>query len=58
MKKTYIIPMVETAGYESERLLDVSGVYSEQGIGYGGVDEEGQVAAETRRRFSAFDEEE
>ena len=56
MRKTYIIPSVKTVDCESEELMDVSGVYSDKGIGYGGVDEEGTVEAESRR--SVWDDEE
>ena len=49
MRKTYIMPSIRMVECESEELLDASGVYSEQGIGYGGVDEDGEIEADSRR---------
>ena len=40
MKKTYIAPAVKVVKLGTERLIALSGVYSEYngGIGYGGID--------------------
>ncbi len=48
MRKTYIMPSMRMVECDSEELLDASGVYSEQGIDYGGVDEDGEREAESR----------
>lgn len=49
MKKTYIMPSMKMATYESEQLMENSGVYSsDQNISYGGVDNDGTVEAESR----------
>jgi hypothetical protein len=42
MKKTYIIPEMSVVLMQHETSLAVSGVSSNNGIGYGGVDDQGQ----------------
>ena len=48
MKKTYIAPNTDVVEIESEMILAASGVYSNTGIGYGGVDTEGSKDAEAK----------
>ena len=48
MKKTYIIPFAEVMLTEQEQPLATSGVVSNNGIGFGGVDEDGNLDAEVR----------
>ena len=55
MKKTYIAPNTDVVEIESERLLAASGVYSDTGIGYGGVDTEGSMDAEAKSSGSCED---
>ena len=55
MKKTYIAPNTDVMEIESEKLLAVSGVYSDTGIGYGGVDTEGSMDAEAKSIGSCWD---
>jgi len=59
MRKRYIMPSVKMVECESEELMDASGVYStDKGIGYGGVDEGGEIEAESRHRHSSWDDDE
>ena len=48
MKKTYIAPNTVVVEIESEMILAASGVHSDKGIGYGGVDTEGSMEAEAK----------
>ncbi len=60
MKKTYLKPTTEVVKLGTTMMVCTSdGVTSEKGIGYGGVDEEGQKdPASRRRRRDAWDDEE
>ena len=55
MKKTYIAPNTDVVEIESEKLLAASCVYSDTGIGYGGVDTEGSMDAEAKSTGSCED---
>ena len=55
MKKTYIAPNTVVVEIESEMILAASGVYSDTGIGYGGVDTEGSKDAEAKPIGSCWD---
>lgn len=55
MKKTYIAPNTVVVDIESEMILAASGVYSDTGIGYGGVDTEGNKDAEAKPIGSCWD---
>lgn len=55
MKKTYIAPNTFVVEIETEMLLAASGVYSDTGIGYGGVDTEGSKDAEAKSIGSCWD---
>ena len=48
MKKTYIVPNTVVVDIESEMILAASGVYSDTGIVYGGVDTEVSKDAEAK----------
>lgn len=48
MKKTYFIPKLKIKRVQQESPLAVSGVVSNNGIGYGGVDTEGTREAEVK----------
>ncbi len=52
MKKTYIMPSMRMVESETETLLlaDSTAISSDLGIGYGGVDEDGELEASSRRR--------
>lgn len=57
MKKVYTTPAIEVLEYISEQMIaasDDNGVSSENGIGYGGVDSNGSVEADTRIIFNDF----
>ena len=58
MRKTYIMPLVKMVDCESEELMNASGVHSDKGIDYGGVDEGGEIEAESRHRHSSWDDDE
>lgn len=49
MKKTYIIPETVVVHMLGENVIAVSGVQSDNGIGYGGTDEEGKKDPEVKR---------
>lgn len=55
MKKTYIAPNTDVVQIESEMILSASGVSSNTGIGYGGVDTEGSKDAEAKSVGSCWD---
>lgn len=56
MKKTYIAPNTVVVDIESEMILAASnGMYSDTGIGYGGVDTEGSKDAEAKPIGSCWD---
>ena len=59
MKQTYITPLMSAVRLHGEGLIAVSGVSSNQGIGYGGVDQNGTVEPEVKGNpfgDSLFDE--
>ena len=58
MKKTYLQPWAIAAETEYTTLICTSGVTTDNGIGYGGVDEEGDHDPAARRRRVVWDEEE
>ena len=62
MKKTYIIPQVNTVRLQAERMLAGSNALSASGIdgfgGYGGIDEDGSLDPNAKENFfgeSIFD---
>ncbi|MDD7096789.1 MAG: hypothetical protein SPH23_06995 [Prevotella sp.] len=55
MKKTYIAPNTDVVEIESEMILAASGVSSNTGIGYGGVDTDGSMDAEAKSVGSSWD---
>lgn len=57
MKSEYTAPAVEVLEYISEQMIaasDANGVNSDSGIGYGGVDGDGSMNAETRMSLDDF----
>lgn len=48
-KKTYIVPAIAEEAVLTEQFLADSGVSSDNGIGYGGVDTEGEKEPSSRR---------
>ncbi len=51
-------PVIDIDGMEAETIICASqGVTSGNGIGYGGVDENGSKDPASRREFSVWDEE-
>lgn len=48
-KKTYIVPAIAEEAVLTEQFLADSGVSSDNGIGYGGVDTEGEKDPSSRR---------
>lgn len=58
MKKNYDSPRIEVVLLLSEDIITSSGVTSEEnGIGYGGVDNDGTNRADGRSRNSIWDDE-
>ena len=55
MKKIYIAPNTVVVEIESEMILAASGVHSDTGIGYGGVDKDGSMDAEAKSTGSCQD---
>ena len=57
MKKTYIAPAVKVVKLGTERLIALSGVYSEynSGIGYGGIDPGGPVNPHVKTNNNLLD---
>ena len=53
-KKTYIVPAIAEEAVLTEQFLADSGVSSDNGIGFGGVDTEGEKDPSSRR--DAWDE--
>ena len=59
MKKTYQVPFTEMVTMETLTIICTSGtVTSNNGIGYGGVDEDGEKDPSARRRRDVWDDEE
>lgn len=56
MKKRYIAPEVNMVTIGSVLPLAASGVTTDRGIGYGGVDEEGTLDPSSRRGHNVWDE--
>ena len=56
MKKTYIQPCMEVISEDSPVLLSGSGVEGSNGIGYGGVDDEGTKDPSSRRFGFGWDD--
>lgn len=54
MKKEYIAPVIEEQSMEAEEMFATSGVSSDSGITYGGVDDTGSLDPEAREIFSAL----
>ena len=48
MKKKYNTPEMSIVGLQYTRLLANSDVWSDVGLGYGGVDDDGSLIPETR----------
>lgn len=59
MKKNYIAPSMEITSIELQQMVAASnGVYSDNGITYGGVDTDGSKNPSSRRRSIWDDDEE
>ena len=58
MKKTYIKPVIDIDGMEAEAFICASqGVTSNNGITYGGVDEDGDLDPASRRQNGLWEDE-
>ena len=59
MKKRYIIPEVKVVRLHVETILSVSGVVgkigNDEGIGYGGIDEDGSLDADVKENSFEFE---
>lgn len=53
MKTLYITPSVEILELSAENMIATSGVYSD-GIGYGGVDEDGTIVPSAKGRRGSW----
>lgn len=59
MKREYIMPQIKIREWQLEDMLTTSGVSGDNGIKYGGVDEEGTKEPSARwTTYSVWDEEE
>jgi len=54
MKRTYIAPATEVLECMTEQMIATSDVTSDNGLDYGGIDENGSMEAETRMLFNIF----
>ena len=54
MKREYRTPSTEVVEYVASEMIATSGVSSDNGIDYGGIDENGSMEAETRFLFNMF----
>lgn len=54
MKREYMAPATEVLEYMTEEMIAVSDVTSNNGLDYGGIDEEGNMEAGTRLLFDFF----
>lgn len=54
MKKSYISPATEALEYVMEEMIATSSVTSDNGLDYGGIDEDGDLEAETRMLIDDF----
>mgnify|MGYP006988858686 CR=1 FL=1 len=57
MKKYYKNPVTTVLNVDLQSLLNGSGVNSDKGIGYGGVDTDGIIVPGARRRHDLWEEE-
>ena len=57
MKKNYIAPSMEMTNIELQQMIAESGVYSNNGITYGGGDGTGKTPSSRRRNIWEDDEE-
>ena len=55
MKKRYIIPETKVVLLHGETILSASGVTSNNGIGYGGVDVDGSLDADVKENNFEFE---
>lgn len=55
MKKIYISPNSIILHLQCVKMISTSGVTSNNGIGYGGVDESGSLEADTKKFNTNFD---
>ena len=55
MKKKYIIPEMKVVRLHGETILSASGVTSNNGIGYGGVDVDGSLDADVKENNFEFE---
>jgi hypothetical protein len=56
-KKKYVAPATSCDAVGEDGMLCASAVYSDNGIGYGGVDEDGTIDPEARSHRGVWDEE-
>lgn len=54
MKKIYITPSIEVVDYSTETMMAASGVSSNNGIGFGGVDEDGSIVPSSNDRRDSW----
>lgn len=52
MKKTYLVPVCNMVRMEEEEMVATSGMTSDNGIGYGGVDVDGNWDPEVKGIFN------
>jgi hypothetical protein len=54
MKRQYMAPEIEILEYSTEEMIATSSVTSNNGLDYGGIDEEGEKEAESRPPIDFF----
>lgn len=54
MKRDYMAPATEVLEYMTEEMIAVSDVTSNNGLDYGGIDEDGDKEAGARMLFDIF----
>ena len=57
IKKMYVAPATSCDIVSEEGMLCSSPVYSDYGLGYGGVDDDGTIDPESRRHRGLWDDE-
>ncbi len=57
MKKLYSAPTIQSTDIEMQGIIAQSGVKSNNGLGYGGVDREGTKDPGVKKKNSLWDEE-
>lgn len=55
MKKEYIVPSIKVSVYQASELMSARGVIGDNGIGYGGIDDDGELDP-SAKDYSVWDD--